>query len=75
MYGKEQVCIDGFPKVGMEVLVVLEPPTFGNQGFPYLGIPTAVMVVEEDILNRIKQSTNSPKNYLKNPKTHQSETS
>jgi hypothetical protein len=60
----------------MEVLVVLEPPTVGKQAFAYLGIPTAVMVIEREVIDKIKQSRMKiNEKQMRNPKMHQSDNS
>jgi hypothetical protein len=47
-YEKSMKCIDGFPKVDCDVIVVLEPPKVENNKYAYMSLPKVVLVIEAD---------------------------
>lgn len=62
MYNKsDHYCIDGFPTEGNPCVVVLPPPF--REGYVYQSIKPAVIVLNGDVGNEIKDHIQN--NYLK----------
>jgi hypothetical protein len=55
-YEKSMKCIDGFPKVDCDVIVVLEPPKVENNKYAYMSLPKVVLVIEADQIDKSENS-------------------
>jgi len=52
-------CIDGFAKEGASAIVIL-PPVFRNK-FPFNGIKSAVLILQEEFLQDVPRGVGSGK--------------